>query len=68
LVSGSTTITSVTPLRAKRRVTLIFTSTAQLSDTGALKLTGDFTGGANRTITLVCDGTNWYEASRSPNP
>ena len=70
-VSGTTPITSITARRPKRRVTLIFTSTAPMTDsppgTGNLQLNGmaDFTGGANRTITLLCDGTNWLELSRS---
>ena len=67
LVSGTTTITSIVARRPKRRVTLVFTSTAQMTDGSNLKLNGNFTGGANRTITLLCDGTNWLEVSRSVN-
>jgi hypothetical protein len=66
-ITGTTTITTITALRPKRRVTLVFASTAQLTDGSNLKLTANFTGGADRTITLVCDGTNWFEVSRSIN-
>jgi hypothetical protein len=67
LVSGTTPITSMVARRPKRRVTLIFTGTAQMTDGGNLRLNGNFTGGANRTITLLCDGTNWLELARSIN-
>lgn len=67
LVSGSATITAITPYRPNRAVTLIFTGTATVTDGGNLKLFLDYSGGADRTLTLVCDGTNWYEQSRSTN-
>lgn len=66
-VSGTTAITNIAARRPKRRVTLIFTGTAQLTDGSNLKLNGDFTGGADRSISLVCDGTNWIELARSIN-
>jgi hypothetical protein len=66
-VSGSVTITSITASRAQREVTLIFTSTAQVTDGSNLKLAGNFTGAADRTLRLVCDGTDWWEAGRSAN-
>jgi len=67
LVSGSEAVTSILALRPKQRVTLVFTGAALLTDGANLRLNGDFKGGANRTITLVCDGTNWLEVCRSPN-
>ena len=67
LVIGSATITAITPYRPNRVVTLIFTGTAGVTDGGNLKLLTDYTGGADRTLTLVCDGTIWYEQSRSTN-
>lgn len=67
LVDGSDTIIEITALRPKQRMTLLFTGTAALADGGKLRLNGNFTGGANRTITLVCDGTYWYETGRSNN-
>lgn len=68
-ISGTTTITSINASDStpNRRVTLIFTSTAQMTDGSNLKLAGNFTGAADRTITLVCDGTNWFETARSTN-
>jgi hypothetical protein len=67
LVNGVDPVTSITTLRPKHRVTLVFTGTAPLTDGANLKLNGDFKGGANRTITLICDGTNWLEVCRSAN-
>lgn len=66
-ISGSTTITSLTATYAGHRVTLYFTSTAQVTDGSNLKLAGDFTGSGARTLSLICDGTNWVETSRSTN-
>ena len=70
-VSGSTTITSVTASRPGRTVTLIFTGALIFTDGSNLKLAGNFTSAGatndNDTITLVCDGTNWFEVARSLN-
>lgn len=72
-VTGTAAITSITADNAAtggdigRTVVLKFASTASLVDGSNLKLAGNFPGGANSTITLVCDGTNWYETARSVN-
>jgi hypothetical protein len=66
-VTGTTTITGITASWSGRRVTLVMTSTAQITDGSNLKIAGNFTGAADRTITLVSDGVNWFEAGRSPN-
>lgn len=66
-ITGTTTITSITASYAGRRIVLWFGSTAQVTDGSNLKLNGDFAGGANRTLTLMSDGTNWLEQSRT-NP
>jgi hypothetical protein len=68
-ISGTTTIDTITATdKAGRRVTLIFTSTAGLSDgVGNLRLSAAFTGTADDAVTLACDGTNWFEMSRSAN-
>lgn len=63
-VSGNTTITSIAAARPKRRITLIFTSTAQVTDGSNLILETNFTGGANRVLELLSDGTNWRETGR----
>ena len=51
-----------------RTVTLISTDNVTIFDGSDLKLNGDWvSGAANSTLSLVCDGTNWYEISRSIN-
>lgn len=68
LVSGTTTITSIyASQQAGRRITLIFQGVLTFTDGSNLKLNGNFVTTADDTITLVCDGTNWYEVSRSAN-
>lgn len=69
-VSGTTTITSITASRPKRRIVLVFTGTASgtgLTDGSNLKLNTNFVYTPDDTITLLSDGTNWIELSRSPN-
>lgn len=66
-VSGTTTITTLTASWAGRMVTLIFQGILTLTDGGNLKLAGNFVTTADDTITLVSDGTNWYECARSVN-
>jgi hypothetical protein len=46
-------------------VTLKFSGACSVTDGGNLKLRGSFTSAADDTLTLWCDGTNWYEISRS---
>jgi hypothetical protein len=69
IFGGSDPVTSIVALRPKQRVTLLFTGSAQLvqAEGGNLVLNGGYSGGANRTITLICDGQNWFEVARSPN-
>ena len=67
LVNGSEPVTSIVTVRPKHRVTLVFTGAAPLTNGSNLRLNGDCKGGPNRTITLICDGTNWLELSRSAN-
>lgn len=64
-ISGTTTITAITATHAGDEVTLLFTSTAQVTDGGNIRLAGNFTGAAGRTLTLLCDGTDWYEKARA---
>lgn len=66
-ISGTTTITSITASWAGRRVTLIFSGALTFTDGSNLKLNGNFVTTADDTITLVCDGTNWFEQARSVN-
>ncbi len=66
-ITGSSTITGITATYAGHELKLLFTGTAQLTDGSNLKLSGNFTGVADRTISLYCNGTNWYELARSDN-
>jgi hypothetical protein len=50
-----------------RRVTLVFSGSLTVTDGSNLTLAGNFNTAAGSTLTLVCDGTNWREASRSTN-
>lgn len=64
-ITGTEAITSITAKAAGTVVTLQFDSTASLVDGSNLKLQGNFTGAAEAQITLVSDGTNWFEVSRN---
>lgn len=71
-VSGTTTITSIATALldsnfAGREITLIFNDALTFTDGSNLKLAGNFVTTADDTITLVCDGTNWFEVCRSVN-
>jgi hypothetical protein len=69
-VSGVATITSITAGEAGQQVTVIFTGTAAsvgLTDGSNLKIAGNLVYKPNDTITLVCDGTDWFETARSLN-
>jgi hypothetical protein len=66
-ISGTTAITSVTTSWAGRIVTLKFQDVVTFTDGSNLKLAGNFVTTADDVITLVCDGTNWVEMSRSIN-
>jgi hypothetical protein len=66
-VTGTTNITSIAASWAERRVTLVFTGILTVTDGSNLKLGSNFVTSADDTISLVCDGTNWYEVSRSAN-
>lgn len=66
-VTGGAAITSITPTYPGDVVTLVFTSTATLTDGSNLKLSSTLVATPDDAITLVCDGTNWYETGRSVN-
>jgi len=68
-ISGTTNITSVTAGadNADRRVTLIFQGILNFTDGSNLKLASTMATTADDTITICCDGTNWYEVGRSIN-
>lgn len=66
-ITGTTTITSVAASYYGRRVTLKFAGILTFTDGSNLKLNANFVTSADDTITLVCDGTNWFEVARSAN-
>ena len=66
-ISGTVSITQVTPSWAGRRVTLVFADILTFTDGSNLVLAGNFVTTTNDSITLACDGTNWIESSRSIN-
>lgn len=73
-VTGNTNITNgitVNPWDKGRTVTLIFEGTPTVSDTGTSKLAGNFVAAGTTndfdTLTLTCDGSSWYEVTRSIN-
>ena len=66
-VTGTNNITSVTASWVNRRVTLHFAGVLTFTDGSNLKLAGNFVTSADDTITIVCDGTDWFEVARSVN-
>jgi len=66
-ITGVLAITSITIKTAGTVVTLQFDGAASMVDGGNLKLNGDFQGAAESQITLISDGTNWFEVSRKPD-
>lgn len=66
-VTGTTGIASITASYSSNPVTLIFTGALTVTDGSNLRLNGNLVTTADDTLTLVCDGTNWYEVARSAN-
>lgn len=68
-VTGTTNITSISTsgINAGVEVTIIFDGILTFTDGNNLKLNGNFVTSADDTITLVFDGTNFYETARSAN-
>ena len=66
-LTGTAEVKKIKATYAEHEVTLITTSEAKLIDGENLKLKEAFNGTADDTITLVCDGTNWFEKGRSVN-
>ena len=52
---------------AGRQIVLQFLDIVTFTDGSNLKLAGNFVTSADDTIALVCDGTDWFEVSRSAN-
>jgi len=68
-VTGTTSITSITStnISSGARITLIFDGILTFTAGNNLKIAGNMTTSALDTITLVYDGTNWFEVARSVN-
>ena len=66
-ITGSTSITTITAGFVGQEVMLTFAGTLTVSDGSNLSLAGDFVATAGDTLSLICDGTNWNELSRSVN-
>lgn len=68
-ISGTTTITLLTGHAAGKRITLLFLAGVTLTNAATLKLAGavNFVATADDAITLVSDGTTWWETGRSVN-
>jgi len=65
-ITGTTNITSVTASWVGRTVTLRFAGILTFTNGSNLKLNGNFVTAADSTISLICNGTNWYEVARKP--
>lgn len=66
-LTGAAEVKKITPATQGTVVVLIITGTAKLVDGENLKLSAAGPVTADDTITLVSDGTNWYETARSVN-
>jgi len=66
-VNGAAEVKKIAPAAPGTVVVLIITGTAKLLDGENLKLSAAGPVTADDTITLACDGTNWYETGRSVN-
>lgn len=66
-VSGTSEIKKVNATVAGHLVVFKFASTAKVLDGENLKLVSEFKATSDDTLTLICDGTNWYEVARSAN-
>ncbi len=66
VITGTTNVTSITVKPAGSIVQLIYGGLLTIVKGGNLRISQDFSTQENSTITLYCDGTYWYELSRSP--
>lgn len=67
-ITGTTNITSLAATSCQgRSVRLVFTGALTVINGTNLRLSSDFTTTADATLTLSCDGVNWFEVARSAN-
>lgn len=66
-ITGSTTITSISAStsEAGKRLVIRFLSTCTVLSGNNLVLASEFKASANSVLSLACDGSSWYETSRS---
>lgn len=65
-ITGTTNITTITAGPAGLVVVLIFSAALTVVNGSNLKLKSDFYTAQNSTLSLISDGTNWIELSRTP--
>lgn len=71
-ITGTTNVTDMAVISAGqnlkgKRVTLIFQDILTFTAGNKLKIAGNFVTSADDTITIACNGSNWYEVARSVN-
>lgn len=66
-ITGTTNITNITASHRGRVVTLQFFDVLTVVDGGNLRLLANFATSGSDTLTLMCDGVNWFEMARSAN-
>ena len=67
-ISGTTNITTILNAgHTGHRITLVFDDALTVVKGSNIFVASSFTTTANDTLTLVCDGNNWLETSRSIN-
>ena len=67
-ITGTTNITSILNAgHTGHRITLVFDGVLTVVNGSNITISSNFTTTANDTLTLVCDGNNWLETSRSVN-
>lgn len=67
-ITGTTEIKKITATVEGHLLVLKFASNVTVAKGENLKLKENFAATENDTLTLICDGTNWFECARSANP
>lgn len=66
VITGTTNVTDITIKPAGAIIQLLYGGLLTIIKGGNLRISEDFVSQENSTITLISDGTYWYELSRSP--
>ena len=67
-ISGTTNITYINPNgHSGRIVTLLFQGALTVTRGSNVQISSNFVTTAQDTLTMCCDGTNWYEIGRAVN-